>query len=106
VITTRPLSKSLLHLKKANGVPHKETKPTQFMRQKSNAKVMKMALINANKELLKAAHTVMMSLSVALLKIFRDKRLSKSIIHKKRKMLSKTGSQLRKRSQNNKKRKK
>jgi hypothetical protein len=62
---------------------------------------VKRELINVNSVLLNDAFIAMMSLSAALLPIFRSRRLSRSIIHKKRKMLSKNGSQLRKRNLNN-----
>ena len=101
VITTQLLLRSHQLTKKANGVLNKELNPIQFTHQKSNAKGMRKVLTNVNRGPLKDALIVMMSLSAALLPIFRSRRLSRSIIHKKRKMLSKNGSQLRKRNLNN-----
>ena len=101
VITTQLLLRSLQLTKKANGVPNKELNPIQFTHLKSNAKGLRRVLTNVNRDPLKDALIVMMSLSAALLLIFRSRRLSRSIIHKKRKMLSKNGSQLRKRNLNN-----
>jgi len=101
VITTQLLLRSHQLTKKANGVLNKELNPIQFTHQKSNAKGMRKVLTNVNRGPLKDALIVMMSLSAALLPIFRSKKLSRSIIHKKRKMLSKNGSQLRKRNLNN-----
>ena len=60
VITTPLLSKSLHLSKKGNGVPNKESHPTQSMRLKFNAKEVRVELINANKDLLKDVLIVMM----------------------------------------------
>ena len=101
VITTQLLSRSLQLTKKANGVQNKGLNLIQYTLRKSNAKGVSRVLTNVNRGPLKDALIVMMSLSAALLPIFRSRRLSKSIIHKKRKMLSKNGSQLRKKNLNN-----
>jgi hypothetical protein len=81
VITTQLLLRSHQLTKKVNGVLNKELNPIQFTHQKFNAKGMRMVLKNVNRVPLKDALTVMMSLSAALLLIFRSRRLFRSIIH-------------------------
>jgi hypothetical protein len=81
VITIQLLSRSPQLTKKANGVQNKGLNFIQSTHQKFNAKGMRMVLKNVNRVPLKDALIVMMSLSAALLPIFRSRRLSKSIIH-------------------------